>query len=140
GTACHRARLPGTCRAECARARHDHRRAKSRALAARPAHHVGPAQRALALPGAALSLGRRTRRALSWPGSAIVRALRLDLVEIVALWLIAAIVVAGAVFGSRLALYNLTIIALFATVAISLNLLLGLAGQASFAQTTFMAL
>jgi branched-chain amino acid transport system permease protein len=69
-----------------------------------------------------------------------VRALRLDLVEIVALWLIAAIVVAGAVFGSRLALYNLTIIALFATVAISLNLLLGLAGQASFAQTTFMAI
>jgi branched-chain amino acid transport system permease protein len=69
-----------------------------------------------------------------------VRALRLDVVEIAALCLIAAIVIAGAAFGSRLALYNLTVIALFATVAISLNLLLGLAGQASFAQTTFMAI
>lgn len=43
-------------------------------------------------------------------------------------------------FGSRLAIYNLTIIALYATVVISLNLLIGLAGQASFAQTTFMAI
>jgi len=43
-------------------------------------------------------------------------------------------------FGTRLVIYNLTIIALYATVVISLNLLLGIAGQASFAQTTFMAI
>jgi branched-chain amino acid transport system permease protein len=42
--------------------------------------------------------------------------------------------------GSRLAVYSLTITALYAAVVISLNLLLGLAGQASFAQTTFMAI
>ena len=41
--------------------------------------------------------------------------------------------------GSRLAVYSLTVTALYAMVVISLNLLLGLAGQASFAQTTFMA-
>jgi branched-chain amino acid transport system permease protein len=60
--------------------------------------------------------------------------------EIATLVLIAAIVVWSAFFGSRLALYDLTIIALYATVVTSLNLLLGLAGQASFAQTTFMAI
>jgi branched-chain amino acid transport system permease protein len=42
--------------------------------------------------------------------------------------------------GSRLMVYNLTITALFATVVVSLNLILGLAGQVSFAQTTFMAI
>jgi len=42
--------------------------------------------------------------------------------------------------GSRMMLYNFTLIALYATVVISLNMLLGLAGQASFAQTTFMAI
>ena len=69
-----------------------------------------------------------------------MRDLRLGKVETATLWLIAAIVIGAAFFGSRLMLYNLTIIALFATVVISLNLLLGLAGQASFAQTTFMAI
>ncbi|HVA11659.1 MAG TPA: branched-chain amino acid ABC transporter permease, partial [Stellaceae bacterium] len=52
---------------------------------------------------------------------------------------ILAVVVAVAIGGSRLAVYNFTIIALQAMVVISLNLLLGLAGQVSFAQTTFMA-
>ncbi len=42
--------------------------------------------------------------------------------------------------GSRLVIYNLTITALYAMVVISLNLLLGLAGQVSFAHTTFMAI
>jgi branched-chain amino acid transport system permease protein len=42
--------------------------------------------------------------------------------------------------GSKLAVYNMTLIALFAAVVIGLNMLLGLAGQASFAQTTFMAI
>lgn len=69
-----------------------------------------------------------------------MKELRLGAVEAATLWLIAAIVIGAVFFGSRLVLYNLTIIALFATVVISLNLLLGLAGQASFAQTTFMAI
>ena len=42
--------------------------------------------------------------------------------------------------GSKLAIYNLTITALFAISVIGLNILLGLAGQASFAQTSFMAI
>ena len=62
------------------------------------------------------------------------------MLEFSTLLLIAAIVVWAAFFGSRLVLYDLTIIALYATVVTSLNLLLGLAGQASFAQTTFMAI
>jgi len=69
-----------------------------------------------------------------------VRELRLSAMEVATLLVIAAIVVWAALFGSRLALYDLTIIALYATVVTSLNLLLGLAGQASFAQTTFMAI
>jgi branched-chain amino acid transport system permease protein len=69
-----------------------------------------------------------------------MRDLQLGAIEAATLWLIAAIVVGAALFGSRLMLYNLTIIALFATVVVSLNLLLGLAGQASFAQTAFMAI
>ena len=69
-----------------------------------------------------------------------MRELRLSAMEVATLLVIAAIVVWAALFGSRLALYDLTIIALYATVVTSLNLLLGLAGQASFAQTTFMAI
>ena len=69
-----------------------------------------------------------------------MRELRLGTLEIATLALIAAIVVWAAFFGSRLALYDLTIIALDATVVTSLNLLLGLADQASFAQTSFMAI
>lgn len=42
--------------------------------------------------------------------------------------------------GSRLIIYDLTITAIYAMVVISLNLVLGLAGQVSFAQTTFMAI
>jgi len=61
-------------------------------------------------------------------------------IEIAVLLLIALICLAAALGGSRLAIYNLTIIALYATVVISLNILLGFAGQASFAQTTFMAI
>jgi branched-chain amino acid transport system permease protein len=68
-----------------------------------------------------------------------VKDLRIGPVEAATLWLVAATVIGAAFFGSRFVLYNLTIIALFATVVVSLNLLLGLAGQASFAQTTFMA-
>lgn len=49
-------------------------------------------------------------------------------------------VVLAALMGSRLVIYNLTITALYAMVVISLNLILGLAGQVSFAHTTFMAI
>ena len=59
--------------------------------------------------------------------------------EIFVLALVAIGIVVLPFAGSRLAVYNLTITALYAAVVISLNLLLGLAGQASFAQTTFMA-
>jgi branched-chain amino acid transport system permease protein len=65
---------------------------------------------------------------------------RLTRVESIVLALIIAACVAAPFLGSRLVIYNLTIIALYSTVVISLNLLLGLAGQASFAQTTFMAI
>lgn len=65
---------------------------------------------------------------------------RLGRVESGVLALIALICIATPFLGSRFWLYNLTIIALYATVVISLNLLLGIAGQASFAQTTFMAI
>jgi branched-chain amino acid transport system permease protein len=55
-----------------------------------------------------------------------------------------ALIVTGVVLaplgGSRLVIYNLTITALYAMVVVSLNLLLGLAGQVSFAHTTFMAI
>jgi len=69
-----------------------------------------------------------------------VKAALLRPAEAAALVLIAAICVAAPFYGSRLVTYNLTVIALYATVVISLNLLLGFAGQASFAQTTFMAI
>jgi branched-chain amino acid transport system permease protein len=60
--------------------------------------------------------------------------------EILVLCLIVLGVVLTPLSGSRLAVYSLTITALYAAIVISLNLLLGLAGQASFAQTTFMAI
>jgi branched-chain amino acid transport system permease protein len=69
-----------------------------------------------------------------------MRELKPGRVELLALALIAVIVAAAPFAGQRLVLYNLTLIALYATVVTSLNLLLGLAGQASFAQTTFMAI
>jgi branched-chain amino acid transport system permease protein len=50
------------------------------------------------------------------------------------------VVVAAGFFGSRLTVYNMTITALYAMVVISLNIVLGLAGQVSFAQTSFMAI
>jgi branched-chain amino acid transport system permease protein len=53
--------------------------------------------------------------------------------------LILASVVAAPFLHSRLVIYNLTITAIYAMVVVSLNLVLGLAGQVSFAQTTFMA-
>lgn len=60
-------------------------------------------------------------------------------IEFAAFVAMVAIVVIVGMRGSRLAIYDFTIIALRAMVVISLNLLLGLAGQVSFAQTTFMA-
>jgi branched-chain amino acid transport system permease protein len=60
-------------------------------------------------------------------------------IELVVLALIALGVILVPFGHSRLAIYNLTVTALYAMVVISLNLLLGLAGQVSFAQTTFMA-
>lgn len=61
-------------------------------------------------------------------------------VEIAVLALIVFAIVAVPFGSSRLAVYSLTVTALYAIVVISLNLLLGLAGQASFAQTAFMAI
>jgi branched-chain amino acid transport system permease protein len=61
-------------------------------------------------------------------------------IEIAVLALIVIAVIVIPFSGSRLAVYSLTITALYAIVVISLNLLLGLAGQASFAQTTFMSI
>jgi branched-chain amino acid transport system permease protein len=58
-------------------------------------------------------------------------------------WTIAAIfacVILAFWGGSRLVIYNLTITAIYAMVVVSLNVILGLAGQVSFAQTTFMAI
>jgi branched-chain amino acid transport system permease protein len=60
-------------------------------------------------------------------------------VEMAALVLVIIAVVAAPLSGSRLLVYYFTITALYASVVIALNLLLGLAGQVSFAQTTFMA-
>ncbi len=53
---------------------------------------------------------------------------------------VAAAVVAVPLSGSGFWLYNLTVVSLYATPVVGLNLLLGLAGQVSFAQTTFMAI
>lgn len=69
-----------------------------------------------------------------------MKELRLHRAELVVLALIILIVIATPFAGSRLMVYNLTLIAIYATVVTSLNMLLGLAGQASFAQTTFMAI
>jgi branched-chain amino acid transport system permease protein len=57
---------------------------------------------------------------------------------------ILAVIVIGVVIvpltHSRLMIYNFTITAIYAIVVISLNIVLGMAGQVSFAQTTFMAI
>jgi branched-chain amino acid transport system permease protein len=60
--------------------------------------------------------------------------------ELAVLGVIVACVAAAPFVGSRLTIYNLTITAIYAITVVSLNLLLGLAGQVSFAQTTFMAI
>jgi branched-chain amino acid transport system permease protein len=60
--------------------------------------------------------------------------------EIAALAAIVVAIVLVPIFGSRLIVYNMTIVAIYATVVMALNLLLGLAGQVSFAQTSFMAI
>jgi branched-chain amino acid transport system permease protein len=60
--------------------------------------------------------------------------------ERIVLIAIAAVVVLSPLVGGRLVIYGLTITALYAMVVISLNIVLGLAGQVSFAQTTFMAI
>jgi len=60
--------------------------------------------------------------------------------EIAALVCIVVAVLLVPAFGSRLIIYNMTIVAIYATVVIALNLLLGLAGQVSFVQTSFMAI
>lgn len=60
-------------------------------------------------------------------------------VEQLALVAIALIVIVAPLGNSRLLVYSLTITALYAVVTIGLNLVLGLAGQVSFAQTAFMA-
>lgn len=69
-----------------------------------------------------------------------MKELRPGRAELLVLGLIILAVIATPFAGSRLMVYNLTLIALYATVVTSLNMLLGLAGQASFAQTTFMAI
>jgi branched-chain amino acid transport system permease protein len=69
-----------------------------------------------------------------------MKDIRLRPVELAVLLALVLICVWATFLGSRLTLYNLTIIALYSTVVTSLNLLLGLAGQASFAQTVFMAI
>jgi branched-chain amino acid transport system permease protein len=53
--------------------------------------------------------------------------------------LVAAIVIAVPLSGSRLWLYNMLIVSIFATATIGLNIVTGRAGQVSFAQTSFMA-
>lgn len=60
--------------------------------------------------------------------------------EMAVLALIFASVLVAPFVGTRLVVYNLTITALYAMVVVSLNIILGLAGQVSFAQTTFMAI
>jgi branched-chain amino acid transport system permease protein len=61
-------------------------------------------------------------------------------VEVVAFVLVVIAVIVAPLSGSRLFVYYFTVTALYASVVIALNLLLGLAGQVSFAQTTFMAI
>jgi branched-chain amino acid transport system permease protein len=59
-------------------------------------------------------------------------------------WLLPVLVVASVVVvalsGSRLWIYNMLIVAIFATATIGLNIVTGRAGQVSFAQTSFMAI
>jgi branched-chain amino acid transport system permease protein len=52
---------------------------------------------------------------------------------------LAAIVIGVPFTGSRLWLYNMLIVSIFATATIGLNIVTGRAGQVSFAQTSFMA-
>lgn len=61
-------------------------------------------------------------------------------IERTTLIMIVIVVLLAPFSGSRLALYSLTITAIYAVVVVSLNILLGLAGQVSFAQTSFMAI
>jgi branched-chain amino acid transport system permease protein len=63
------------------------------------------------------------------------RRMEMGVLALIALW-----VILVPFTGSRFWMYNLTIVSLYATVVVSLNLLLGYAGQVSFAQTTFMAI
>jgi branched-chain amino acid transport system permease protein len=58
--------------------------------------------------------------------------------ELLVLLVIAA-VLGVLVSGSRLFVYNMTIVAIFSITVIGLNLITGRAGQVSFAQTSFMA-
>jgi branched-chain amino acid transport system permease protein len=56
-------------------------------------------------------------------------------------WVVIALVVVMTPFtGSRFWIYNLSIVALFSIAVIGLNVLVGYAGQISFAPTTFMAI
>ena len=61
-------------------------------------------------------------------------------IEFWVLALMLACVMLAPFVGSRLVVYDLTVTALYAMVVVSLNIVLGLAGQVSFAQTTFMAI
>lgn len=83
---------------------------------------------------------RRTGAALFWRQGGLMVDLARRPSETVVLVLIVIGIVVTPFVGSRLAVYSLTITALYASVVVSLNLLLGLAGQASFSQTTFMAI
>jgi branched-chain amino acid transport system permease protein len=69
-----------------------------------------------------------------------VRETRPSRADLIVLGLVILICLVAPFAGSRLAIYNLTIIAIHSIVVISLNIVLGLCGQASFAQTTFMAI
>jgi branched-chain amino acid transport system permease protein len=54
--------------------------------------------------------------------------------------LLAVAVVAITVVGTRQLVYTATVVAIFGLAAVGLNVLMGLAGQASFAQASFMAI
>jgi branched-chain amino acid transport system permease protein len=54
--------------------------------------------------------------------------------------LVVGVLIAVPLSGSRLWLYNMLIVAIFATATIGLNIITGRAGQVSFAQTSFMAI
>jgi branched-chain amino acid transport system permease protein len=61
-------------------------------------------------------------------------------VEVIATLALLVLLVVAPMLGSRQLMYNLTLVAIFACPVIGLNLLLGLAGQVSFAQVAFMAI